>query len=229
MPQNEISNPKSEARNPSDAFENMDRMYRYQRFFYDFTRKYYLLGRDRLLAEMEIADGDNVLEVGCGTARNLIILAKKYPGVNFYGLDASAEMLKTAQAKIDQASIKNICLKTALADDFDFRATFNLDRQFDAIYFSYALSIIPSWQTAVENALRNLKSGKSFYIVDFYDQKHLPAWFRKILQKWLEQFHVKYPENLIPYLTRLDEKSFGRLTVKPLFYHYSFLADFQLF
>ena len=30
------------------AFEKMDKMYRHQRYFYDLTRKYYLLGRDRL-------------------------------------------------------------------------------------------------------------------------------------------------------------------------------------
>ena len=28
----------------TDAFENMDRMYRHQRYFYDITRKFYLLG-----------------------------------------------------------------------------------------------------------------------------------------------------------------------------------------
>ena len=52
-----------------DAFEDMDRMYRLQRYFYDATRKYYLLGRDRLLNEMDIQPGQHVLEAGCGTAR----------------------------------------------------------------------------------------------------------------------------------------------------------------
>ncbi len=86
-----------------DAFENMDRMYRLQRYFYDLTRKYYLLGRDRLLDEMDVSDGETVLEVGCGTARNLIILAKRRPTANLYGLDASNAMLETARAKIDRA------------------------------------------------------------------------------------------------------------------------------
>ena len=55
----------------------MDRMYRHQRYFYDLTRKYYLLGRDRLIREMKISGGENILEIGCGTARNLIILGEK--------------------------------------------------------------------------------------------------------------------------------------------------------
>ena len=84
------------------AFEKMDKMYRYQRYIYDLTRKYYLLGRDSLINEMKISEGDNVLEIGCGTGRNLAILARKYPQTNFYGLDASAAMLETAQNKINQ-------------------------------------------------------------------------------------------------------------------------------
>jgi len=46
----------------------MDRMYRYTRHVYDLSRKYYLFGRDRLLRKMQIAEGDRVIEVGCGTA-----------------------------------------------------------------------------------------------------------------------------------------------------------------
>jgi S-adenosylmethionine-diacylgycerolhomoserine-N-methlytransferase len=56
--------------------EEMDEMYRWTRYVYDFTRKYYLLGRDRLLRDMELKPGDRVLEIGCGTARNLIRLAR---------------------------------------------------------------------------------------------------------------------------------------------------------
>lgn len=205
----------------------MDRMYRYQRYFYDLTRKYYLLGRDKLLAEMEIKDGENILEAGCGTGRNLIILAEKYPQASFFGLDASAEMLKTAQSKIDAKNLKNITLKTALADDFAFDKIFNLQEKFDAVFFSYAVSIIPPWRESIENALENLKPGKTLYIVDFYDQANLPRWFRKLLQGWLRQFHVKYPEELLPFLENLEKQGRGKLTVKPLYRRYSLIAEFQ--
>ncbi len=210
-----------------NAYEKMNRMYRYQRYFYDFTRKYYLLGRDSLIKEMKISDGANVLEIGCGTGRNLIILAKKYQRARFFGLDASAAMLETAHGKVKTKNLDNISLKTALADDFSFDETFGLSEKFDMIFFSYSISMIPPWKEAIENALKNLEAGKSFYIVDFYDQKDLPVWFRKILQNWLKQFHVKYPKDLLPFLKSLQKSDAGKLSVKSIYKSYSFIAEFQ--
>ncbi len=59
------------AARPSDA-ERMDRHYRYQRFIYDLTRTHYLIGRKHLIADLNPAPGQTVLEIGCGTAWNLI-------------------------------------------------------------------------------------------------------------------------------------------------------------
>jgi S-adenosylmethionine-diacylgycerolhomoserine-N-methlytransferase len=211
----------------ADAFENMDRMYRLQRYFYDFTRKYYLLGRDQLLNEMDVQPGERILEVGCGTARNLIILAKRHPEAHLYGLDASSAMLETAQSKVDAAKAKNITLKTALADDFSFDATFDIVEPFDKIFFSYSISMIPPWRESIENVLKNLEPGGEMYIVDFYDQKKLPATFQKLLQGWLKKFHVQFWDDLMPHLASLDAAGLGKLTVTPLFRRYSFIAKFR--
>ncbi|MGI8494020.1 MAG: class I SAM-dependent methyltransferase, partial [Pyrinomonadaceae bacterium] len=182
----------------SNPFDNMDRMYRHQRYFYDLTRKYYLLGRDDLIKEMKISAGETVLEIGCGTGRNLIILARENLQTRFYGLDASAAMLETALDKIEAQSFSNITLKNALADDFDYRKTFGLEAPFDTIFFSYSITMIPAWREAIRKTLANLKTGKSFYIVDFYDQRDFPRWFQRLLQGWLKQFHVVYPKDLVP-------------------------------
>ena len=75
----------------------MDRIYRRQRHFYDFTRKYYLLGRDRLIDDLAPPPDGRVLEIGCGTARNLVAAARAWPQAQLYGIDISAEMLGTAR------------------------------------------------------------------------------------------------------------------------------------
>lgn len=211
----------------TNAFEKMDRMYRLQRYFYDLTRKFYLLGRDKLIAEMDIQAGENILEAGCGTGRNLAILAQKYPNANFFGLDASSVMIEESQKKVDKYSLKNITLQVALADDFIFDKTFNLVKPFDTIFFSYSISMIPPWRESIANALNNLKSGGSFYIVDFYDQKDLPHWFQKLLQGWLRQFHVQFWGELMPHLEDLERQGLGKLTVTSLYRRYSFIAKFE--
>ena len=88
-----------------DAASLMDRMYRYQRHIYDASRKFYLLGRDRLIEELGPPEGGHVLEIGCGTGRNLVKAARAYPSIHCYGLDVSAEMLATAERSIARAGL----------------------------------------------------------------------------------------------------------------------------
>ena len=212
----------------SDARIAMDRMYRYQRHIYDFTRKFYLLGRDRLLEEMPVQAGDSVLEVGCGTGRNLIVLAEKHPAARFYGLDAAEVMLETARRKIEAKHLtEHITLRRELAEDLDFRKTFDLDEPFDAIFFSYSITMIPTWREAVKAALNNLKPGRSIYLVDFWDQKDLPGWFQTLLKTWLKQFHVQFWSDLMPHLESLEKQGLGKLKVTSIARRYAFLAKFQ--
>src|SRR6267154_2763691 len=77
---------------PAEATDRMNRMYRRQRHIYDGTRRYYLLGRDQLIANLKPGAGANVLEIGCGTGRNLTVAARQYPGAKFFGIDVSTEM-----------------------------------------------------------------------------------------------------------------------------------------
>jgi S-adenosylmethionine-diacylgycerolhomoserine-N-methlytransferase len=208
--------------------EEMDEMYRWTRYVYDFTRKYYLLGRDRLLSDMELQPGDRVLEIGCGTARNLIRLARQRPDIRCYGLDASTEMLATAAAKVKARRLEGrITLRHCLAEELDFVKTFELSAPFDAAFFSYSLSMIPTWSQAIDAALANVKRGAAFYVVDFWDQGGWPKWFRIALKRWLDLFHVQHRPELIEYLHDLDAKGVGTLTLKPVAGRYAYLATFR--
>lgn len=209
----------------SDHAVLMDNIYRYQRYIYDITRKYYLLGRDRILREMDVRPGDTVLEMGCGTARNLLLLAKQQPNAYYYGLDASNEMLVTAEQKVKRAGFADrIALRPCLAEEADFNKTFGLDEPFDYIFFSYALSMIPTWEDALQTALNNLKPGGWIYIVDFCDQQALPAWFRKLLTWWLSLFHVKHEPALLKHIQSLQGLDPEHTSIDFIYGRYAFIA-----
>jgi len=208
--------------------EDMDAMYRWTRYVYDFTRKYYLLGRDRLLEDMELQPGNRVLEIGCGTARNLIRLARRRPELRCYGLDASTEMLATAQARVKSRGLeKRIMLKLCLAEELDHKKTFDLAAPFDAAFFSYSLSMIPTWPQAIDAALANIKRGGALYVVDFWDQGGWPPWFRFVLRRWLDLFHVHYRPELLEHLRQLDQSGVGKLTLLSVAGRYAYLATFR--
>lgn len=50
----------------------MDRIHSMQRHFYDTPRAAFLLGRGDLVRGLDAPPGTTILEVGCGTARNLV-------------------------------------------------------------------------------------------------------------------------------------------------------------
>ncbi len=172
---------------PSDL---MDRIYRRQRHLYDSTRKYYLLGRDRLIEDLSPPVGGRVLEIGCGTARNLVAVARRYPEAALFGIDISSEMLITArQAVAWQGLAPRIRLAQADATRFDPAILFGAP-SFSRIFISYSLSMIPEWRAALAQALAWVAPGGELHIVDFGGQERLPRWFRHGLRRWLAQFHV---------------------------------------
>ena len=175
------SDPQGEAAHAS----LMDNVYRWQRHIYDATRKYFLFGRDRLIDGLDVADGAAVLEIGCGTGRNLAHVADTWPRAELYGFDISAEMLKTARARLGPA----VRLAEGDACNFDPQAMFGI-AQFDRVMISFALSMIPDWESALNAACDVLAPGGELHIVDFGDCEGAPPLFRVFLGMWLRHFHV---------------------------------------
>jgi S-adenosylmethionine-diacylgycerolhomoserine-N-methlytransferase len=169
----------------------MERMYRWQRHLYDASRKYYLRGRDRLIDELALGADETLLEIGCGTARNLIAVAERYPGARLYGVDAAHAMLEVGRAKIEAAGLgERIALAFGLAGDGRERERFEAARGFDRVVFSYALSMFDDPAAAIESAHAALAPGGRLHVVDFGLMRGLPAPVRAALRAWLRSFHV---------------------------------------
>ncbi len=203
----------------------MDRMYRYQRYIYDFTRKYYLFGRDTLIRELGAPPRSSVLEVGCGTGRNLAMIGDLYPEARLFGLDISAEMLATAKAKLRRQGRADENLR--IADATNFTAAAFGEKGFDRIVISYALSMIPDWQKALDAAIDALNPGGSLHIADFGQQEGWPGGFRRILQAWLKRFHVTPRESLFDVLRAKVDRDGAALELKSIGRGYAWLAVYR--
>ena len=190
----------------------MDGIYRHQRHIYDLTRKYYLLGRDQLIAELDPPQRGSVLEIGCGTGRNLLAVRRRYPQARLYGLDISEAMLLTAKA---HSRGQHIVYAKADAADFDPKALFG-EAAFDRIFISYALSMIPSWQAVLAAAAGMLAPGGELHVVDFGQQERLPQAFRLALRAWLTKFHVTPRAHLRAAIEQLARREGATVTFVPI-------------
>ncbi len=185
----------------------MDSVYRGQRHFYDLTRKYYLFGRDTLIDGLDARPGMRVLEVACGTGRNLAKIAKAWRGVKLLGLDISEEMLKSARKAVG----KDAQLGAGDACAFDPQDLFGEDG-FERIVLSYSLSMIPDWETALDHAAVQLAPGGQLHVVDFGDLSGLPGPFERMLHAWLAKFHVQTRSSLPRVAQQIAEKRSLSLT-----------------
>jgi S-adenosylmethionine-diacylgycerolhomoserine-N-methlytransferase len=202
----------------------MDDVYALHRHIYDFTRKFYLFGRDRLIRGLAPPAGGTVLEIGCGTARNLIVAAQKWPEARFHGFDISEAMLETARKSVSKQKLSDkITLAQGDAGRFDTGALFGLEKV-DRIFMSYTLSMIPPWQEAIERGAACLAPGGSLHIVDFGQYERLPGWAKRLHFKSLNDFHV-FPRRELPaVLRRVAGEQDLALEFTPLYRGYAWSA-----
>ncbi len=203
-----------------DTGRLMDAIYARQRTIYDATRKYYLLGRDGLIANLRPPPGGSVLEIACGTGRNLVAIARRYPDARCYGLDISSAMLATAQRSVARAGFASrITLAQADASRFD-PATLYGRASFDRVVISYALSMIPPWRESLHHAAGLLAPSGSLHLVDFGDGHGLPSAFNAAFGAWLTKFHVT-PRRDLPQVVAATARELGLVAAtRPIYRGY---------
>ena len=193
----------------------MDRVYRRQRYFYNFTRRYYLIGRDDLIRRLNLRPNERAVDIGCGTARNLIAIARHYPQALLFGIDASREMLRTAEQAVAHAGLsKRIALAQGYAEALT-PGLFGQTAPFDCAVFSYSLSMIPDWRRALAAANTALSGSGRVHLLDFGDFGRLGPAAAPLLRLWLRQFHVAPRTELLRALERAPASPESQLRVYP--------------
>jgi S-adenosylmethionine-diacylgycerolhomoserine-N-methlytransferase len=168
----------------------LERYYRWHARIYDATRWSFLFGRvslgERVAALQTPA---NILEIGCGTGRNLARLARRFPEAQLTGLDLSAAMLARARRGLEPFGDRIDLLHQAYARPL------RDEPRFDLLVLSYCLSMIdPGWEQVIASARQDLRPRGLIAVVDFHDSDWL------VFRRWMGVNHVRMEGHLLPEL-----------------------------
>jgi demethylmenaquinone methyltransferase/2-methoxy-6-polyprenyl-1,4-benzoquinol methylase len=117
--------------------------------------------RRKAVKRLGLKRGETVLEIGCGTGRNLALLREAVgaDGV-VIGIDASEGMLAQARQLVRRHDWKNVRLMQQDAAGLD------LEDPVDAVYFSLSYSALPDREPVLLKAWEALRSGGRLVIMD---------------------------------------------------------------
>ena len=177
--------------------------YRLHARIYDLTRWTFLFGRAGIVRMIAAtAGGDRelgVLEVGCGTGRNLVPLCRVLPGARLTGVDLCESMLEKAREK---ALLRRNGVRLVHAA---YDADLFPERSFDVVLFSYSLTMFnPGYLEALDAARQHLAPGGLIAVADFHDSRITPY------KRWMAANHVRMEGHIVPEL----EKRFQRERLK---------------
>lgn len=117
--------------------------------------------RPKAVDRLRLKNGDSVLEVGCGTGRNLPFLVRAV-GSNgrVYGVDISDGMLARARALCDKREWKNVTLVRADAAEYE------LPEPVDGAIFSLSYATMRDRRQVLRHAWKQLKPGGRLVMLD---------------------------------------------------------------
>ncbi|MDO4551103.1 MAG: class I SAM-dependent methyltransferase [Planctomycetia bacterium] len=159
-----------------DHAERLDNFYSGQAEGYDDFRKRLLKGRQEMMQAIPLPENGIWVDMGGGTGANLEFIAEKIPELKrVYLVDLAVSLLKIAENRFLKHEWNHV---KALEGD---ATIFTPEEGFaDVVTFSYSLTMIPDWFSAIDNALRILKPGGIIGVVDFYvSRKWTPEGFRR--------------------------------------------------
>lgn len=127
----------------------------------------YRKGRAIGIDALGLREGQQVLDVGCGTGFNFD-LVHKYLGESgsIVGMDLNPAMLDSARKKASSAGWHNIELHEIDASQMTAATVGVRSSGADAIIFTYTLSVITHWREALDAAISMLRPSGSILIVD---------------------------------------------------------------
>ncbi len=176
---------------PATAADRLKEYYRLHSAIYDATRWSFLFGRNQIIRDLAVCPRPprSILEVGCGTGKNVEKLCELHPAAAVFGLDLSGDMLGLARKRLARHGNRVRWLHQA------YDSPVSTTGGFELVLFSYSLSMFnPGWEGAISAAMADLAPGGCLAVVDF-ESSPFP-WFRR----WMGVNHVRMESHLPPFL-----------------------------
>lgn len=173
----------SKNRSHSSRLENY---YRFHSRIYDATRWSFLFGREAILDFVpDLPSRPRILEIGCGTGKNIELMEYHFSDANILGVDLSEEMLSVAQTKLQDSKKVKFRKQKYGAEELD-------EEPFDLILLSYSLTMIGNQvEEVLDQISKDLKPKGYIAVVDFHTSSY--GWFRH----WMDFNHVDLSGHLL--------------------------------
>ena len=121
-------------------------------------------GRVAAVSLMRITPGQRVLEIGIGTGLNLPLYPRH---CHLVGIDLSGQMLRKAQAKVDELGLANVALMVMDATRLTFA-----DNAFDHILATYVISAVPDPVQVLREARRVCRPGGTIVMLNHFKSEN---------------------------------------------------------
>lgn len=142
--------------------------------------------RWRLVSSMlDAKPGELILDVGCGTGRDLIELAKT--GCRCIGIDFSSKMIEEARKELLKNAITTAELESGDATNLRFP-----DKMFDKVFASEVLEHIPNYDRAISEMARVLKPS-GYLVITTPNRRSLYGFDRYIIREKLLRMKSAHP------------------------------------
>ena len=132
--------------------------------------------RDMTVNAFTLAQGDIVIELGCGTGLNFERVLKKIgPKGKLIGVDVTEKMLMEAKKRIRNNSWNNVELIHCDIAEYQF------PKEIDGIFATGALQYSPKHELIVKRGYDALKHGRIFALLDFKKSDRIARIFTPLL------------------------------------------------
>lgn len=152
--------------------ERLEFFYHKQAENYDAMRKGLLHGREKLLANLKIPKNCTWVDFGGGTGYLMHLLSKNQRAriKSYHLVDLSPSMLQVAEH-----SLKTLPLNKSFHCEDICQFQLKDQEKADIVSFSYALSMVPNWFMAMDNAFELLADGGQVAVIDFHVSRKYPS------------------------------------------------------